>query len=92
MVHTSKNVVSPEQAALRNDFWAALPDALFCRKTVAAALCMSVSWLEKLATSGGGPGYSALGKRKVLYRKSDVVEWFSKFARHSTSDSGLQLA
>lgn len=77
-----------EDAALRDDFWTASPDAYFSRKAVAAALSMSVSWLEKRAIRGGGPAFVSLGKRKCLYQKRVVIDWFEQYVcRLSTSDA-----
>ncbi len=72
---------------LRNDFWSAPLDALLVRKMVAAGLSRSVGWLELLATKGGGPPFLKVGTHRVLYRKSDVLGWFEKYAIRLTSTS-----
>jgi len=81
----------PHVALLRKDFWAAPDDDLFDRKSVAAALNVSVSLLEKYATTGGGPPYLELGRLR-RYRKGDVLDWFSRTVRKrwSTSDGADQ--
>jgi predicted DNA-binding transcriptional regulator AlpA len=90
-IHRSANPPGPDRAALRSEFWDAPDDAWLDRKTVAAGLGMSISWLEKLATQGNGPPYRKMGKRRVLYRKRDVVAWFENYAsRWLNSSARLQ--
>ena len=76
-------------AQLRDDFYNAPDDALLDRKTVAAGLNRSVSWLEKFATHGGGPTLLKVGNKSVLYRKRDVVRWFEGYVRRMNSTSQL---
>lgn len=54
---------------------------------VAAAaryLAVSVSTLNKLRCSGGGPPYYRIG-RAVLYRRADLDSWVERSVRRSTS-------
>src|SRR4051812_41171199 len=92
MIHDTtkkKRREDPEIAALRKDFWAASDEDLFDRRSVAAALNVSVSLLEKYATTGGGPPYIELGRLR-RYRKTDVLSWYTGKVRRrwSSSDDG----
>ena len=49
----------------------------------AAALSLSVTWLEQLRLKGGGPRYVKVGRR-VLYRPEDVAAWLRSNLRGST--------
>jgi hypothetical protein len=96
MIHDTKRKTrreDPEVAALRKDFWAASNDDLFDRRSVAAALNVSISLLEKYATTGGGPPYLELGRLR-RYRKGDLLGWYSRTVRQrwSTSDDGATRA
>jgi hypothetical protein len=77
----------PEIAALRDYFWSAPADALLDRKTVAAGLNRSVSWLEHFVTRGGGPEYLKVGRHRVLYVKRTVLAWFEEYSKRLTSSS-----
>ena len=86
-LHRSAKPLEADRAALRFEFWAAPDEAWLDRKTVAAGLGMSVSWLEKFTTRGGGPPYREVGKRRVLYRKADVLRWFHEHTVQRISSS-----
>jgi predicted DNA-binding transcriptional regulator AlpA len=86
-IHNSAKPPRPDRAALRFEFWAAPDDAWLDRKTVAAGLGMSVSWLEKLVTQGSGPPYRSVGTRKVVYRRRDVLRWFDEYAHDRRTSS-----
>jgi hypothetical protein len=76
-----------DRVSLRDLFWSAPVDAILDRRTVAAGLNRSVSWLEQLATKGGGPEYLKIGRHRVGYRKRDVVSWFDSYVIRATSTS-----
>jgi hypothetical protein len=76
-----------ELAELRDFFWSAPDEALLDRKTVAAGLNRSVSWLEHFVTHGGGPEYLKVGPHRVLYRKGTVVRWFEQYSTKMSSSS-----
>jgi predicted DNA-binding transcriptional regulator AlpA len=48
---------------------------------------LSISTLNKLRLTGGGPRYLKLGRR-VVYPRAAVVDWMHKRERGSTSDPG----
>jgi predicted DNA-binding transcriptional regulator AlpA len=48
---------------------------------------LSISTLNKLRLTGGGPRYLKLGRR-VVYPRAAVVDWMHKRERGSTSDLG----
>ena len=56
-------------------------------RTDAAAdyLAMSPRTLAQLRWQGGGPTFSTLGKRMVVYRKEDLDAWVDAGRRASTS-------
>jgi excisionase family DNA binding protein len=54
----------------------------------AAYLRVSKSYLDKLRVYGGGPRFLRLGKRKVLYRKSDLKAWLGSQSFDCTSEYG----
>jgi hypothetical protein len=62
--------------ALRQEFWSSPPQALFPTKHVAAARHVSIALLERERWLGIGPKSVKLGRR-VLYRKSDVLDWIA---------------
>jgi len=60
----------------------------YLRTPQAAAYCgISVSTMEKLRLSGGGPLFLKRG-RTVLYRQADLDAWMESLIRRSTSDRG----
>ena len=74
-------------AELRREFAQAHPDERLSRAVTAAGMGYSQSWLELVATKGGGPPYFKCGRR-VLYKKADTVAWIREHAQRvrSTSD------
>jgi excisionase family DNA binding protein len=59
---------------------------LLTPREAAACLRVSKSYLDKLRVYGGGPRFLRLGKRKVLYRKSDLGAWLARQSFDSTSE------
>jgi excisionase family DNA binding protein len=55
-------------------------------KEAAAYLRVSKSYLDKLRVYGGGPKFLRFGKRKILYRKSDLDFWAAQHRFGSTSE------
>lgn len=82
----------PSRLHLLNEFESAPYSALFNQQTIAAVLSCSTQLLERNRWSGGGVPYLKIG-RKVLYRKSDVLNFLQQQKiYYSTSDEGqLQL-
>ena len=76
-------------AALRAEFWQAPNEALLDRKTAAIGMGYTVGWLEWVATHGGGPVITKIG-RSVRYRKSDVLAWLDANCRRIRSTADLQ--
>jgi excisionase family DNA binding protein len=69
-----------------------LPDLdLLTPKEAAAYLRVSKSYLDKLRVYGGGPRFLRLGKRKILYRKSDLDLWAAQRSFASTSEYQAQV-
>lgn len=60
-----------------NEFELAPLSALFSQQTIAAVLSCSTQLLERNRWAGGGVPYLKIG-RKVLYRKSDVLEYIQQ--------------
>jgi hypothetical protein len=62
------------------------------RTPKAAEYCgLSVSTMEKLRLTGGGPIFIKRG-RSVLYRQADLDAWMESLRRRSTSDQGGRAA
>jgi predicted DNA-binding transcriptional regulator AlpA len=51
----------------------------------AQRLGVSVSYLNKLRLTGGGPHFIKLGARRVVYDPSDLAAWVAQCRRTSTS-------
>ena len=60
----------------------------FDTERAARRLGLSVSTLEKLRVTGGGPAYLKLGRR-VVYEASDLDAWKAARRTHSTSQAVL---
>jgi len=59
---------------------------LLTPREAAAYLRVSKSYLDKLRVYGGGPRFLRPGKRKILYRKSDLDAWLGSQSFDSTSE------
>lgn len=78
----------PSRLHLLNEFESAPQSALFNHQTIAAVLSCSTQLLERNRWAGSGVPYLKIG-RKVLYRKSDVLDFLQQQkVYHSTSDEG----
>ena len=75
-------------ADLRAEFCRAPNESLLNRKTTAAGMGYTVGWLESVATNGGGPILTKIG-RSVRYRKSDVLAWLNANSRRIRSTAEL---
>lgn len=60
----------------------------FDTERAARRLGLSVSTLEKLRVTGGGPAYLKLGRR-VVYQASDLDTWKAARRTYSTSQAVL---
>lgn len=78
----------PTTADLRAEFWLAPGESLLDRKTTAAGMGYTVGWLESVATNGGGPVLTKIG-RSVRYRKADVLAWLDANSRRVERTSEL---
>jgi len=82
----------PPRLHLLNEFELAPQSALFNQQTIAAVLSCSTQLLERNRWSGGGVPYMKIG-RKVLYRKSDVLDFLKQQKVYrSTRDEGQSQA
>tara|TARA_Y100000588_G_scaffold368114_1_gene435639 strand:+ start:174 stop:449 length:276 start_codon:yes stop_codon:yes gene_type:complete len=82
------SVQKPSRLHLLNEFESAPQSALFNQQTIAAVLSCSTQLLERNRWAGSGLPYLKMG-RKVLYRKSDVLDFLQQQkVYHSTSDEG----
>jgi excisionase family DNA binding protein len=61
-------------------------ESLLTPKEAAAELRVSKSYLDKLRVYGGGPQFLRFGRRKILYRKSDLDLWARERRYGSTSE------
>lgn len=77
---------------LLNEFDSAPDSALFNQQTLAAILNCSTQLLERNRWAGAGVPYLKIG-RKVLYRKSDILDFLQQQKIYrSTSDEGQCLS
>lgn len=90
MPHRAQSIRRISTADLRTEFWRAPNESLLDRKTTAAGIGYTVGWLESVATNGGGPVLTKIG-RSVRYRKSDVLAWLKANSRRirSTAELGV---
>jgi hypothetical protein len=65
-------------------------DTVFDAAAAADFTGLAVATLAKLRCVGGGPAYLKLG-RKVLYRRSDLVEWLHARRVANTTEAALSL-
>ena len=78
----------PSRLHLLNEFESAPQSALFNQQTIAAVLSCSTQLLERNRWAGSGVPYLKIG-RKVLYRKSDILNFLQQQKiYYSTSDEG----
>jgi hypothetical protein len=78
----------PSRLNLLNEFESAPHSALFNQQTIAAVLSCSTQLLERNRWAGSSVPYLKIG-RKVLYRKSDILNFLQQQkVYHSTSDQG----
>lgn len=79
----------PSRLHLLNEFESAPESALFNQQTIAAIFDCSTQLLERNRWAGTGVPYLKIG-RKVLYRKSDVLNFLQQQKLYrSTCDEGL---
>lgn len=88
MPHRAQSIRRISTADLRTEFWRAPNESLLDRKTTAAGIGYTVGWLESVATYGGGPVLTKIG-RSVRYRKSDVLDWLKANSRRIRSTAEL---
>lgn len=75
-----KNDMRPTDPACFNE------QELLTPREAATYLRVSKSYLDKLRVYGGGPRFLRPGKRKILYRKSDLNAWLASQSFDSTSE------
>ncbi|WP_252582387.1 helix-turn-helix transcriptional regulator [Legionella lytica] len=86
------SINTPSRLHLLNEFESAPNSALFNQNTVAAVLSCSTQLLERNRWSGIGVPYIKMG-RKVLYRKSEVLDFLQRQITYCTSsDQDQSLA
>ncbi len=68
------------------------PQDMLTTTQAAGVLGLSPRTLEQLRVKGGGPGYFALGKRAIRYRRHALEIWLNARRRKSTSDPGSDEA
>jgi predicted DNA-binding transcriptional regulator AlpA len=62
-------------------------DQLLTTKEVASWLQVSTQWLEILRGRAGGPKYTQLSNRMVMYRRDAIRSWLTKRQRSSTKEN-----
>lgn len=78
---------TPEhRAQLVSAFYNSPDDALFDQKTLAAVLSRTTAWAEMARWKGDGPKFIRVGKRSVLYRKREILQWLRQFAERETNE------
>jgi excisionase family DNA binding protein len=61
-------------------------ERLLTTPEAASHLRVSKSYVDKLRVYGGGPKFLRFGRRKILYRKSDLDAWTAQHSFGSTSE------
>lgn len=85
------SIQKPSRLSLLNEFESAPQSALFNQQTIAAVLSCSTQLLERNRWAGSSVPYLKIG-RKVLYRKSDVLDFLQQQKIYrSTSDADQAL-
>ncbi|KTD57887.1 hypothetical protein Lsha_2165 [Legionella shakespearei DSM 23087] len=85
------SMTKPSRVQLLNEFESAPNSTLFNQHTIAAVLNCSTQLLERNRWAGAGIPYIKIG-RKVLYRKSEVMDFLQQQKiYYSTSDQGQTL-
>ena len=79
-----RHVSAAKRAERRQEFWQAPAEALLSRAITAAGIGYTVGWLEWVATHGGGPVITKIG-RAVRYRKADVLDWLEANSQRLSS-------
>ena len=92
MPYRTQSIRRISTADLRTEFWRAPDQSLLDRKTTAAGMGYTVGWLESVATNGGGPILTKIG-RSVRYRKFDILAWLRTNSRriHSTAELDIPM-
>jgi predicted DNA-binding transcriptional regulator AlpA len=62
------------------------PSQYLDTNALADRIGIAASTLAKLRLTGTGPVFRRAGRRRVIYRWSDVETWLDGCARQSTSD------
>ena len=63
-------------------------EKLLSEKEIEETYGLSRRWLQKLRCQGGGPKFLKIGKKKILYRCSDIEIFLKTHERRTTSDKG----
>lgn len=61
------------------------PDALLNEKDAARLLGISVRFLQKHRSAGGGPPFVRLSSRCIRYRRRDLADWSESRIKTSTA-------
>lgn len=86
------SINTPSRLHLLNEFESAPNSTLFNQNTIAAVLNCSVQLLERNRWAGTGVPYIKMG-RKVLYRKSEVLDFLQRqITYRATCDQEQSLA
>ncbi|AMV13833.1 helix-turn-helix domain-containing protein [Legionella pneumophila serogroup 1] len=86
------SINTPSRLHLLNEFESAPNSALFNQNTIAAVLNCSTQLLERNRWAGTGVPYIKMG-RKVLYRKSEVLDFLQRqITYRATCDQEQSLA
>jgi hypothetical protein len=65
-------------------------DEMLNTKATAQLTGLALATLAKLRCLGGGPKFFALG-RKILYRRSDLIEWLNARRFANTTEAALSI-
>jgi hypothetical protein len=91
LTRLSMSIIKTSRLQLLNEFELAPDSALFNQQTIAAVLSCSTQLLERNRWAGTSVPYLKIG-RKVLYRKSDVIDFLQQQKRYrSTSEESQSI-
>lgn len=80
-----KNITKAEIQAEIDRFNTANENESFSPESISIVLGVSMAWLQKKRCEGGGIPFSKVHYRKIIYKKSDVLDYIDRNRINSTS-------
>jgi excisionase family DNA binding protein len=83
---TDSRTLPPDPRVSTHQSREATDERLLTTPEAASHLRVSKSYVDKLRVYGGGPKFLRFGRRKILYRKSELDAWAAQHSFGSTSE------